>query len=196
MKYSQNNEQEFILNYFGEHIGKFIDIGAYDGVTFSNVRALAERGWSGTCYEADAKIYNNLVQNYKAFGKVKCEYCAVSTYNGTILFYGSNGDAVGTTSPQHIEKWKSSVTFENSIPVACYDVNELIEKDKDAIFINIDVEGTNKALFDHIKDENFSRFKMICIEHDGYHNDINRRLKTLGFTEIYLNGENGIYAKL
>lgn len=194
--YSQNKEEEYIVGYFAGSIGKFIDIGAFDGITFSNVRALAERGWSGTCYEADSNIYNSLVNNYKDFEKVKCEYCAVSTYNGTILFYGSNGDAVGTTSPAHIEKWKSSVTFENSTPVACYDVNDLLDNDKEATFLNIDVEGTNFALFNHITDDRLNRFKMICIEHDGNDKAIHNRLRKLGFTEIYINGENSIHAKL
>lgn len=196
-KYSQNNEQDYILNYFSEqNTGKFIDIGAYDGITFSNVRALAEKGWSGVCYEADAKIFNTLKENYSTFENVLCVHCAVHTFNGNIVFYGSNGDAVGTTSVKHIEKWQSSVTFENATLVRCFDVNELLEQDKDADFINIDVEGVNYELFNYITDLNFSRFKMICIEHDGHNAAIYKRLKNLGFTEIYLNGENGIYAKL
>lgn len=195
MKYSQNNEQDYIVNYFKEK-GKFIDIGAYDGITFSNVRALAENGWSGVCYEADTKVFKDLSKNYKEYKHVKCVHCAVSTYNGSIVFYGSNGDAVGTTSEAHVEKWRSIVTFENSIVLACYDVNDLLDNDKDAIFLNLDIEGTNKQVFDHITDDRLQRFKMICIEHDGYHTQINNRLKKLGFTEIYLNGENAIYAKL
>lgn len=195
MKYSQNNEQDYIVNYFTDK-GKFIDIGAYDGITFSNVRALADEGWKGTCYEADPKIFKNLVKNYKEFKGINCIHCAVSTYNGSIVFYGSNGDAVGTTSEAHVEKWRSVVTFENSVVLPCYDVNDLLDNDKDAIFLNLDIEGTNKVVFDHITDDRLQRFKMICIEHDGYHNDINIRLRKLGFVEIYLNGENGIYAKI
>jgi FkbM family methyltransferase len=196
-KYSQNNEQSYILNYFSETTkGKFIDIGAYDGITFSNVRALAEKGWSGVCYEADINIFHKLKENYKGFENVLCVHCAVHTFNGNIVFYGSNGDAVGTTSEKHIEKWKSSVTFENATVVRCFDVNELLDQDKDADFLNIDVEGVNIELFNHITDLNLSRFNMICVEHDGHHTQINNRLKSLGFTEIMLNGENGIYAKL
>ncbi len=32
MKYSQNNEQTIISNYFQGKIGRFLDIGAYDGI--------------------------------------------------------------------------------------------------------------------------------------------------------------------
>ena len=38
--YSQNQEEEVIVSYFGNKIGNLIDIGAYDGITFSNSRKL------------------------------------------------------------------------------------------------------------------------------------------------------------
>jgi hypothetical protein len=47
VSYSQNKEEEVILNYFNGHVGTFVDLGANDGITFSNTRALAERGWKG-----------------------------------------------------------------------------------------------------------------------------------------------------
>jgi len=53
--YSQNNEQQVILDYFGEHyIGTFLDLGCNDGQTFSNTRALALNGWSGVLVDASA----------------------------------------------------------------------------------------------------------------------------------------------
>jgi hypothetical protein len=48
MKYSQNNEQEIILNFFNGRIGRYLDIGAFDGVSMSNTLALVELGWQGT----------------------------------------------------------------------------------------------------------------------------------------------------
>ena len=40
MRYSQNNEQDIILQYFGNRKGFFLDIGANDGITLSNTYAL------------------------------------------------------------------------------------------------------------------------------------------------------------
>ena len=34
--YSQRDEELHILGYFGDKVGRFIDIGAYDGKSFSN----------------------------------------------------------------------------------------------------------------------------------------------------------------
>ena len=36
MNYSQNNEQNIILNYFKNYKGTLLDLGANDGITFSN----------------------------------------------------------------------------------------------------------------------------------------------------------------
>jgi hypothetical protein len=56
--YSQNGEQEHILHYLdtiGLKTGHLVDLGAGDGVTMSNTRALIERGWSGHLFDGDPK---------------------------------------------------------------------------------------------------------------------------------------------
>ena len=56
--YSQSGEQEHILHYLdtiGIKIGHLVDLGASDGVTMSNTRALIERGWTGELYDGDPK---------------------------------------------------------------------------------------------------------------------------------------------
>lgn len=64
--YSQNDEQEVILEFFGERIGQFLDIGAFDGPTLSNTWALVELGWHGTMVEPNpcsvVKLMNSVHQ--------------------------------------------------------------------------------------------------------------------------------------
>lgn len=43
--------------------GVFIDIGANDGVTFSNSLLFEEKGWTGVCVEPHPDIFQNLPQN-------------------------------------------------------------------------------------------------------------------------------------
>jgi hypothetical protein len=50
--YSQHGEQEVILKYFAGTQGTFLDIGANDGVTFSNTYALQLMGWRGVLVDA------------------------------------------------------------------------------------------------------------------------------------------------
>ena len=56
--YSQNGEQAHILHILdtiGLKTGHLVDLGAGDGYTMSNTRALLERGWTGDLYDGDPK---------------------------------------------------------------------------------------------------------------------------------------------
>lgn len=51
--YSQAGEQEAILTWASFHnSGSFVDLGCYDGETYSNTAALADIGWPGICVDA------------------------------------------------------------------------------------------------------------------------------------------------
>lgn len=70
MNYSQNDEQEAILRYFGPFTGSLLDIGAFDGLTFSNSRALLELGWVGVLVEPDPWNLQKLIANTS---KLNCD---------------------------------------------------------------------------------------------------------------------------
>lgn len=56
--YSQNGEQAHILHYLktiGIERGHLVDLGAGDGYTMSNTRALLDMGWTGDLYDGDPK---------------------------------------------------------------------------------------------------------------------------------------------
>ncbi len=56
--YSQNGEQAHILHYLetmGIKKGHLVDLGAGDGYTMSNTRALLDAGWTGTLVDGDPK---------------------------------------------------------------------------------------------------------------------------------------------
>lgn len=56
--FSQNGEQAHILHYLdtiGIAKGHLVDLGAGDGYTMSNTRALLERGWTGDLYDGNPK---------------------------------------------------------------------------------------------------------------------------------------------
>lgn len=65
--YSQNDEERFILEFFGNHTGRFLDVGAFDGVDMSNTRRLLERGWSGVLVEPMWRNFEALRQNCLAY---------------------------------------------------------------------------------------------------------------------------------
>lgn len=63
--YSQNGEQADILYYLdtiGLKTGHLVDLGAGDGYTMSNTRALLEMGWTGTLLDGDPRGAKDVVQ--------------------------------------------------------------------------------------------------------------------------------------
>lgn len=53
--FTQNMEELHIVQNLPAN-GRFLDIGAHDGVTFSSTRALLLNGWSGVYVEPDPVV--------------------------------------------------------------------------------------------------------------------------------------------
>lgn len=205
MNYSQNNEQEIILNYFKDEIGTVLDIGANDGKTLSNSYALIERGWNGLLVEASPK----------AFERLTCVHCvpdrevqllnvAIGSKNGNIELNESGsllgtGDTslVSSTRQDEVDRWASlSIPFEKII-VPVIDFNTLMQRsiyDK-FDFITIDIEGMEPEVVPQIFFTNLQT-RMAIIEWNGKNADLyDHFLLKHGLKLIHTNAENRIYAK-
>lgn len=197
MSYSQNDEQLYIEDYFSEMAtGKFLDIGAYDVFRFSNVRALYEKGWRGVLVEPAPQNFKSIAGHYKDEPKIKVLNVAIGETNGEIDFYESDGDAVGTTDEAHMKKWGDAGVKYSKVKVQQMSVVDFFnEHGKDVDFISIDTEATNIIVFRSIPDWVFERAQMICIEHDGFQDEIQERLADFKFFTLHINGENIILGK-
>lgn len=194
MKYSQNNEQEYILNYFGDRIASFLDIGAYDGITFSNTCALLLKGWFGYYLEPSPILYKTINEKLKKFIEGKqavIKNAALGTINGRVKFYDSGGDAVGTTSMNNVEKWKRNVTFTET------EVDQITIDHVPAgpfPMISLDTEGTNIELLRTLPLDTLST-ELIVVEHDSQYSAVIEYCGRFGMKEIHRNGENLIMAR-
>lgn len=75
------NLSQILTNVFGENkVGTFIEVGAYDGETFSNTSGLADSGWQGVYVEPVPHLHqqcslrhaaNNVFVLHRAIGKEK-----------------------------------------------------------------------------------------------------------------------------
>lgn len=195
--YSQNSEQLFIMDYFSDKpTGKFIDIGAYDAIRFSNVRALFEKGWSGVLVEPAPENYRGIKEHYEGEPRIEVLNVAIGATNDEIDFYDCGGDAISTTDLDHMKKWGDAGVKYTKIKVKQMSVEDFMnEYYFDHEFLNIDTEATNIIVFRNIPDWVLGKVKMICIEHDNYQTEIEERLKSFGFTTRYVNAENIILAK-
>lgn len=152
MKYSQNNEEEAALLYFGSRIGTFLDIGANDGETLSNTRALALAGWSGVCVDASPAAFKRLVALYADNPAIECHQLAVAEACKTAKLHESgthlrNGDIglLSTMFEGEKKRWESSGEKFDPVEVEAVDFTTLMDRCARKRFdmISIDIEGAD-----------------------------------------------------
>lgn len=202
--YSQNNEEEIILRYFGNRTGTFLDIGANDGKTLSNTYQLALNGWSGVCIEPSKIAFNKMLNMYGA----KNEYIelfnyALSDKSGTFEFYESGehlgkGDTslLSTLVESELMRWKGTKDRFTKTIVDAKTFREFLNDTKFAKFnvISIDIEGKDYDVLTQI-DLTKVGCEMLIVETNGKENDkyINY-VSNFGLRQIYKNHENLIFA--
>lgn len=200
MSYSQNNEEEVILKYFGGKKGTFLDIGANDGVTLSNTRRLAELGWHGVFVEPSPTAFKKLKENYARKTGFYFYNFALGTSNGKRKFWDSgphigNGDhgLLSTMNPSEKERWKDQQYTE--IEVQCFRwktfLNRLSIKEFD--FISVDAEGEDYEILRQI---DLRATSCVCVEWNG-RGELKEKFDPLviGFQIIYTSPENLIYGR-
>lgn len=201
MAYSQNNEEEVILKYFEGKTGAFLDIGANDGITFSNTRALAERGWKGVLVEPSPKAFDKLWYLYEKHKGIYCYDYAIGNKNGKAFLQESgplcSANDIGLVSTFHnseMDRFKRTVKYE-PVEVKIYKwktfLNRLTIKEFD--FISADCEGSE---LDILPDMDLSKTQMICLEWNSKPELKTEYEKYLeGFKLIYTSAENLIYGR-
>lgn len=83
--YSQHGQDTFVYETFFKRQtepGTFVDVGAYDGVTFSNTLLFERLGWTGICVEPLPPAFKKLQTSRKA----SCVNCAVADRVGEAMF--------------------------------------------------------------------------------------------------------------
>lgn len=201
MSHSQNNEEQVILDYFKGHVGTFIDIGANDGITFSNTRALAERSWKGILIEPDPDAFKRADALYEFYKGIYRYNYAIGNYNGKKILQKSSsllktGDTglVSTFYASEMERFKSAVQY-TPIEVQIYTWRTALNRwaIRKFDFISMDCEGAELEI---LPDIDLTDTKMICIEWNGVPKLKTEYEKYLnGFKLIYTSAENLIYAR-
>lgn len=203
MNFSQNNEQEVILDYFkNQPEGCFLDIGANDGQTLSNSRALALSGWSGVCVEPAPDPFQKLETIYDG-SKVLVFECAIGKENGKMPFHISGthlhkGDSglLSTLEPDEMKRWKGTEQFiESEVDVLTWPSFYKGCGVETFDFISIDAEGLDYFILNQM-DLKAMATKLVCVEWNS-----NKDLKSafhsifrhFGMRLIHVNFENLIY---
>lgn len=174
MRYSQNDEEQIIKQYFGELPGTFLSLGENDGKTLSNVYACVLRGWGGTCVEPSIRCFNRLEALHHDNPLIECFNFAVADKCGYLEFYesgehareyyGENHSLLSSLKKDETVKWTKE-TFTPTI-VQTVDFKKLVERSKYKKWdlISIDCEGWDWEILIQI---DLSDCKMLIIENNG-----------------------------
>ncbi len=190
--FSQRDEEKYILQFFRETKGRFLDIGAYDGKCFSTTHALALKGWSGVCVEPSPSVFPALQRLYQDNLDVKCLELAITDTSGEVDFYDSGGDLVSSVDLGHVQLWqeKGGCRFKK-IKVASQTMFHLLEIiGYDFDFISLDVEGTNLSILKQFPFDRLKQTKMLCVEFESELGFILKLVKPFGFGLLHHTAEN------
>lgn len=210
-KFSQNNEQDFILDYIEKNRltkGKILEIGAYDGEGFSNVRSIMVKypEWKGVFVEPSSYCFSKLVDLYKMEPR-RAELINLAIVpedelgkTSLLTFHESPMSACSSSIDGHVQRWYSEVNSDGDsvnprkIYVGKIGMKEILNTFGPFDFINIDVEGYSAklALQDWFDPRSYG-CKILCVEHDRYHQELQTKMLSYGYRLLTINAENAIF---
>lgn len=196
---SQNNEAEVVANYFSGKIGNVLDIGANDGITFSNSYDLIQTGWGADLIEPTEKGFVALSKLYDDNEKVGIHNYVVASKSGLFPFCDASDSLLATSDPAQLERWKDSgVDYKTVIKqFNTFADAKKIFRHRTFDFITIDAEGMDLEILQQMDLKELG-CQCICIEHNstpGMYQKMKEYCEGFGLTEeLLFNGENVIMA--
>jgi len=161
-QYKSQYLQDILLDrwiFGGVAEGTFVDIGAHDGVAYSNSFVFEKlRGWRGVCVEPNPNVFAQLAVNRQCTNL----NCCVSDTAGTVPFLKISGYAemlsgiVEKYEPEHRERVERELKqFGGSsdvIPIQARTLNDIVAESgfADITYLSIDTEGSELAILQSI----------------------------------------------
>ncbi|MCX6210384.1 MAG: FkbM family methyltransferase [Bacteroidetes bacterium] len=183
--------------------GYFIDIGAYDGVKFSNSYYFEkENKWQGIAVEPNEKVFKQLEKN-RTCNLIKG---VVTNKDGALEYLRVEGDGemlsgiIQNFDEKHkvrIEKTTSTLGGNTSIEsVQSFSIKSIIEtyKVKNIDLLSIDTEGSELEI---LKDFPFNKIRptIILVENNYRSNDFKILLQKHGYNFCFRLGDDVFYNK-
>ena len=188
--FSQVGQDRFLLeNFFrGKRGGVFLDIGAYDGETFSNTLFFEKSmGWTGLCVEPMPTAFAKCVAKRKAI----CENVCLSDFEGEADFL--EADQTGPMEKmysglpayfdlRHVHRIRAETQTQKTLRVPVTTLAALLTKHSlfDIDFCSLDVEGAELAILSTFDAQRF-RIGVLTIENNWDDERIPRAMALKGY---------------
>ena len=186
-------QEDIVIQALIKAVDKFIDVGAYDGIKYSNTFLFALHGAKGLCFEPVSSTFFKLDRLYLFNQRVACINEGISNQEKTleIKSYGPLSSIDETKNERHREL----VNFDDNAPIQTIAVRPLsywLSKYSDfwnSDVISIDVEGHELRVLEGI---DFSRLTTKCWAIETHHSlselwmhqdydEINQTLERFGY---------------
>ena len=208
MKYYGQYEQDKYLDklFKKKSNGVFVDIGAHDGVTFSNSLFFEkERNWKGICVEPIPEIFAKLNEVRDC---VKINGC-ISEKTGIENFLRVRGEFVDTEmlsglvnnyDPRHLERIDREINqyggSKEEIEVTCYNINKILQENQfnPIDFFTIDTEGNEMSILKTIDFDAFD-IDILLVENNYQTEEMNQFMTSKGYKRIKKIGHDEVYRK-
>ena len=175
MSYSQIGQDLAVLDFYSDvPVGYYVDIGAYDGKTYSNTLLLEEKGWVGICADPLPSAYEKLCENRKFCYKTNK---AVWHTSGEKLEFAVVDMCSGITGHSTYKKEQDAA---EKITVETISLNDLLAVAAAPNFmdyLSIDTEGTEYEILAAL-DHHRYKFGLIDVEHN-YDEEKRRAIRDL-----------------
>lgn len=203
--YSQCMQDKYLLDNFfkNKRDGFFVDIGAHNGISYSNTKIFEELGWKGICIEPIPEVFEELKKNRTC----KCIQGCISNKKRQSKFLRIEGEPemlsglMDDYHPKHLNRVKREVSKRSYgqapklIDVNCYLLNDILDKNGIYVvdYLSIDTEGNE---YDILKSIDYKKFNIFIIGVENNFNDPRIKvfmlekgyqfIKRLGADDIYM----------
>ena len=200
--FAQVGQDEWIIDFFKEkQNGVFVDIGANDGITFSNSYVLEKYyNWSGIAIEAIPDMYTTLqkhrnctilnvcASNFTGFTKFETmtefpEYLQANGFNINMLS--------GISTTWRWQDTPDSPQYRITIDVMCVNIQEIFDHFKltNIDYLSVDCEGCELSIINAI---HWDRMKIrvlhveMALEIEDIDHQIFMKMKSIGYKHSYI----------
>lgn len=178
---SQNGQDVFVLEYFNyKRGGIFVDVGSYDGISFSNTYILEKNyDWNGICIEPIFSTFEKLNKNRNCI-KLNCGISDRNSIEKFVYLEKSSKTLSGILKdyhPKHLERidnlLKKSKSELIEVNIECRTINDILTENNinNVDYMSIDTEGNE---FNIIKSLDFNKFNIKCISVENNYNNIDQ----------------------
>lgn len=192
--HSQKDEESWILRSVAAiPNGRYLDIGAFDGIRYSNTWALTEqRGWSGVMVEAGLHAFIKLLENHGGNDKITLIHAAVGVGKSSLQPFWENAATFSTTEASNRDKFIHE-GFTPPFYTPVINLSWIFDAFPGPIdVLSIDTEGTSVEIFKAFTAIGYAKPRCICVEHDGRVDEVLCHAAMYGYRTIMQNEENWI----